>query len=92
MFLLGMGKTYVSLSVLGGLMRGGAIQNALVIAPVSLLRNWENESKHILRHCVRTVCISVVSSNTSERERKRILGNATNQRYDRNTRNESFGL
>ncbi|KAL7574811.1 hypothetical protein ACA910_010655 [Epithemia clementina (nom. ined.)] len=77
---MGMGKTFVSLSVLGGLMRAGAIKNALVIAPLSVLRNWENESKKILMQCVSNIRISVLSSSISAAERKRILDEATNQR------------
>ena len=61
-------------------MRGGTIRNALVIAPLSVLRSWENESTKILPQCVANVRIHVLSSNVSGIERKRILGEATSQR------------
>jgi SNF2 family DNA or RNA helicase len=62
-------------------MRAGTIRNALVIAPLSVLRSWEKEAGKILPQCVSNIRISVVSSSVSVKERRRILKEATTQNY-----------
>jgi len=55
----------MTLSFLGGLFRAKTIRNALVVAPVSVLRSWEKESYKILKTlkcCAAPVRIQVVSS------------------------------
>jgi SNF2 family DNA or RNA helicase len=61
-------------------MREKTIRNALIIAPVSVLRSWQNEANHVLRRCERRVVITVVSSDQQQRRRKKILRNALNAR------------
>lgn len=74
---MGLGKTYQSLSYIGGLMRAGTISNALVVVPVSVLRMWEKEAHTVIkRNCVRNIQITVVSSDLSRERRSRILREA----------------
>lgn len=47
-------------------MRAKTIRKALVVAPVSVLRNWENEAHKILKPCVRNAKIQVISSDTAK--------------------------
>ncbi|KAG7359605.1 SNF2/helicase domain containing protein [Nitzschia inconspicua] len=72
---MGLGKTFMTLSLLGGLMRSKTIRKALVVAPVSVLRNWENEAKRILTLCTR-VKIDVIASDSSKHARERKLKQA----------------
>lgn len=53
-------------------MKAKTIRKAVVVAPVSVLRNWENEARKIFRLCC-NVKIQVLSSDTSANKRKRIL-------------------
>jgi superfamily II DNA or RNA helicase len=73
----GMGKTFMTLSLLGGLMRAQTIKTALVVAPVSVLRNWENEARKILKLCV-NVKIQVIASENSKQSRRQKLQEAMN--------------
>jgi len=74
---MGMGKTWMTLSLLGGLMKTKTIQKALVVAPVSVLRNWEKEATFILRNCVNLkVKIEVIASDISIQKRKKKLHQA----------------
>lgn len=45
-------------------MRAKSIRKALVVAPVSVLRNWENEAHKIVKLCVRNARIQVISSDS----------------------------
>jgi SNF2 family DNA or RNA helicase len=45
-------------------MRAKTIRKALVVAPLSVLRNWENEAHRIIKPCVRNARIQVISSDT----------------------------
>ena len=74
---MGMGKTYVTLSFLGGLMRAQTIRNALVIAPLSVLQSWENEARKILRQCVPSFRVTVVNSEMSRRRRLEFMDSLT---------------
>lgn len=74
---MGMGKTYVTLSYLGGLMRAGTIRNALVIAPLSVLRSWENTGRKILRQCVSSFKVTVVNSDMSRKRRLEFIDSLT---------------
>ena len=56
-------------------MKAKTIQKAIVVAPVSVLRNWENEANKILRQCV-AVKIQVISSDVSVYNRKKRLHQA----------------
>lgn len=56
-------------------MKANTIKKAVVVAPVSVLRNWENEARKILRQCV-GVKIQVLSSDISVQKRKKILQQA----------------
>ncbi|KAL3915641.1 MAG: hypothetical protein SGILL_005551 [Bacillariaceae sp.] len=69
---MGMGKTYMTLTMLGGLFRAKTIRKALVIAPVSVLRNWEKEGRKILSKCVKAN-IQVIASETSKFARAKKL-------------------
>lgn len=53
-------------------MKSNTIKKAVVVAPVSVLRNWENEAKRILPLC-RKVNIQVLTSTTTPNKRKKIL-------------------
>ena len=75
---MGLGKTYMTLTLLGGLMREKTIRNALIIAPVSVLRSWEKEANNVLKRCERRVKISVVSSDQEPKRRRRNLKEALN--------------
>lgn len=70
------GKTYMTLTYLGGLMRKRTIRNALVIAPLSVLRAWENEAHKVLTMCVPNVRIQVVSSTMGANNRRWALEEA----------------
>jgi hypothetical protein len=48
-------------------MRTRTIRNALIVAPVSVLRSWEKEANRVLRQCLDHVSIKVVSSDQSNR-------------------------
>jgi SNF2 family DNA or RNA helicase len=78
---MGMGKTFTTLTTLGGLMRAGTIHNALVVAPLSVLRTWEKEAHRILLQCVsaKNVHIIVLSSETAAVRRQGILRDALKQ-------------
>ena len=56
-------------------MRAGTIKKAVVVAPVSVLKNWENEAKKILTQCVR-VKIQILSSDIVVNKRKQRLHQA----------------
>ncbi len=56
-------------------MKAKTIKKAVVVAPVSVLRNWENEANKILRQCV-AVKIQVISSDVSVYNRKKKLHQA----------------
>lgn len=73
---MGMGKTFTTLTCLGGLMNTGTICNALVVAPKSVLRSWEREASKVLLSCVPIACIQVMSADHSPLQRKRILSDA----------------
>jgi SNF2 family DNA or RNA helicase len=73
---MGMGKTYQTLAFLGGLMRARTIRNAVILAPLSVLRSWEKEASHVVKSCVNTISIEVVSSDISKRRRQQILRSA----------------
>lgn len=73
---MGMGKTYQTLTFLGGMMRARTIRNALIVAPVSVLRSWEKEANVIVKMCVSNVSIKVVSSDINKRSRQRLLQSA----------------
>lgn len=74
---MGMGKTYQTLAYLGGLMRSRTIRNALVVAPLSVLRSWEKEAEIVMkRSCVHQVTIFVVQSETRKDRRCRMLREA----------------
>ena len=74
---MGMGKTYTTLAYLGGLMRAGTIQNALIIAPLSVLRSWEKEAWKILRLCVPSIKVTVFNSEVSKIRRMEIIRGLT---------------
>lgn len=57
-------------------MRSKTIKNALVVAPLSLLRSWEKEAYKVMRQCVPHVHIQVVSSDTTRRTRQRRIDEA----------------
>jgi len=73
---MGMGKTYQTLTFLGGMMRARSIRNALIVAPVSVLRSWEKEANAVVKMCVSNVCIKVVSSDIARKTRERMLRSA----------------
>ena len=56
-------------------MKAKTIKKAVVVAPVSVLRNWENEAIKILRLCV-GIKIQVISSDISVYNRKKRLHQA----------------
>ena len=66
---MGMGKTYQTLTLLGGLIRTKTIKNALIVAPKSLLRSWEREARDVVKQCAPHVRIQVVSADTAKRTR-----------------------
>ena len=57
-------------------MRGKTIKNALVIAPLSVLRSWEKEAAKVLASCVPSVSIQVLSSDIGRNRRRQILSEA----------------
>jgi DNA excision repair protein ERCC-6-like len=76
---MGMGKTYMTLTLLGGLMRSGTIRNALVISPVSVMRAWECEAEKVLRSAICPLAsIDIVSSHTAASKRAQVLQSALN--------------
>ena len=56
-------------------MKAKTIKKAIVVAPVSVLRSWENEANKILRLCI-GVKIQVLSSATSKYNRQKRLHQA----------------
>ena len=77
------GKTYMTLTYLGGLMRAKTIRNALIVVPLSVLRTWENEAGKVLQTCVPSCRITVLTSNV--KGRTSILARAL-EWYDENER------
>lgn len=73
---MGLGKTFQTLTLLGGLMRAKTIRNALVVAPLSVLRSWEREANAVAKACVPHIRIQVVSSDISKATRSRRLQDA----------------
>jgi SNF2 family DNA or RNA helicase len=73
---MGMGKSRTTLAFLGGLMRTETIRNALIVAPLSVLRSWEGEAEKVLRACVPAVRISVASSSVAKSIRYQRLQDA----------------
>lgn len=73
---MGMGKTFMTLTYIGGLMRAGTISNALILAPLSVLRSWEREAMNVLRQCVPDVEIKILQSEMSKKQRDHILDKA----------------
>jgi SNF2 family DNA or RNA helicase len=73
---MGMGKTYMALTLLGGLMRDKTIRNCLIVAPLSVLRSWETEAEKVLKICVPRVRVYVVSSDIGKATRCKRLQDA----------------
>ena len=76
---MGMGKTYQTLTLIFSLFQNSITTNALVLCPLTLVRNWEKEariihSKHFrnLDHDVEII-IEVVTSEMSLSKRTKIL-------------------
>lgn len=73
----GLGKTYQSLTFVAGLMRSKTIRNAIVVAPLSVLRSWEKEAHRVIKkNCVKNVTITVVNSDMGKNRRIRVLESA----------------
>lgn len=70
---MGMGKTFQTLAFLGGLMRAKTIRNALIVATKSILHNWNKEANNIIKKCVPSASVKVVSSTTPGHSRKNYL-------------------
>lgn len=70
---MGMGKTVTTLSLIGGLMRAGSIQTALVIAPLSVLESWQTTGRKILRQCIPRVKVTVLNSDIPQYQRQGII-------------------
>ena len=66
----------MTLTYLGGLMRAGTIKNALIVAPLSVLRSWEKEANNVLVACVPNVRVKVLSSEVGKNNRSKILTEA----------------
>lgn len=67
---MGMGKTRMVLTYLGGMLRSHTIRNALIIAPKSVLRSWESEARQIIKNCcVPSLRIKVIASEQSRNQR-----------------------
>ena len=78
------GKTFTTLTYLGGLMRANTIANALVVAPVSVLRSWYKEAhKVLIQHkCVpQGLEIHIVASDMKRSNRQRLLRAALQSRH-----------
>jgi SNF2 family DNA or RNA helicase len=73
---MGMGKTYMALTLLGGLMRSKTIRNGLIVAPLSVLRSWETEATKVVKLCVPNITILVVSSDVGKAMRCKHLRTA----------------
>lgn len=54
-------------------MRAKAIKNAVIAAPKSVLRSWEKELRRVVLKCTHKAIITVVESNVSPLQRRRIL-------------------
>lgn len=73
---MGMGKTYQTLTLLGGLFRAKTIRNALVLAPLSVLESWEYEAREVFTICSPNVHIQVIHGDVSRGARYRHLHEA----------------
>lgn len=58
-------------------MRAGTIRNALIIAPLSVLRSWEKEAWKILPQCDRYIKVTVLNSEVSKKRRLEFIGSLT---------------
>lgn len=67
-----MGKTYQTLAFLGGMMRAGTINNALIVAPLSVLPSWKKEASNILIACVPSASVEIINSECCESTRQRL--------------------
>jgi SNF2 family DNA or RNA helicase len=61
---------------LGGLFRSRTIKNALIVAPLSVLRSWENEAKKVVTKCSQHAKIQVISSELKPTKRIRMIRDA----------------
>ena len=66
----------MTLAYLGGLMKAGSIRNALIVAPLSVLRSWEKEANDVLVSCVPAACIQVLSSDIGKSKRRNVIRGA----------------
>jgi DNA excision repair protein ERCC-6-like len=55
----------MTLTYLGGLFRAGTIHNALILAPLSVLRSWEKESKVVLSLVAPQTLVRTVTSSST---------------------------
>ena len=75
---MGLGKTFQSCTLLGGLLRAKTIRNALIICPVAVLKNWEKEAKWILNGfcAINNLTIQVIDSSMKRDRRAWMLEDA----------------
>lgn len=72
---MGMGKTFQTLTFLSGLLYQRTIKNAIIVAPVSLLRTWEKEANDIVKGIIPNVTITVLHG-VSKNKRSLLLRDA----------------
>jgi SNF2 family DNA or RNA helicase len=54
-------------------MKAKLIKNAVIVAPKSVLRSWEKELKRVVLKCAHKTMITVMESNASPLQRRRML-------------------
>ena len=57
-------------------MKAGTIRNALIVAPLSVLRSWEKEAQEVLVSCVPAARVQVVSSDIGKSRRTNMIREA----------------
>lgn len=70
---MGLGKTFQVTSLLTGLMQAEKIKRVMIVAPVSVLPNWERELNTHLSPHISSVMISVLNSDVAKKKRLQIL-------------------
>jgi SNF2 family DNA or RNA helicase len=73
---MGLGKTFQVNCLLAGLMRGQSIERVLILAPVSVLPNWQRELQEHLQTHVSGCSVFMINADLPKKKRLQILEHA----------------
>jgi SNF2 family DNA or RNA helicase len=72
---MGLGKTFQVICLLAGLMQEESIQRVLILAPVSVLPNWQRELMEHLQPYIRRCDIMLLNADLTKKKRLQMLDN-----------------